>query len=41
MKECPILKENEELKEQIETLKKNHAEDIDKIRQMLVEKSKE
>jgi len=35
---CSIQKENEELKKEIRKLKKNHLEDIDKIRQMLTER---
>lgn len=38
---CPIYKRNMELEEQIESLKKKHAEDIEKIREMLVKKQQE
>ena len=38
MGDCPLLKENEELKEEIKNLEKSHAENIEKIRQMLIDR---
>ena len=37
---CPIHEENERLKKTIKDMEKKHSEDIDKIREMLLNKVK-
>ena len=35
---CPIQEENERLKTEIKEMKKEHSKDIEKIREMLINK---